>query len=55
MAYDPTGDWKGDRKPPAGTSLGMYSKEPGKPEPIQLEAGKTTKISATLDDSYKAQ
>ena len=53
MVYDPTGKWDAASPPPAGSSLGMYAKEPGKPAPIQLEAGKTTKISATFDDSFK--
>jgi hypothetical protein len=53
MAYDPTGNWQGDSQPPVGTSLGLYGKEPGVPAPVRLEPGKTTKISATLDDSFK--
>ncbi len=53
MAYDPSGNWQGNTEPPVGSSLGLYSKEPGVPAPVQLEPGKTTKISAKLDDSYK--
>lgn len=53
MAYDPTGAWDAHSSPPAGSSLGLYSKEPGVPAPIQLEPGKTTTVSATLDDSHK--
>jgi len=53
MLFDPTGQWDAQSEPPSGTSLGIYSTEPGVPAPIQLTAGKTTKISATLDDSYK--
>jgi hypothetical protein len=52
-AYDTTGNWKGGSEPPAGSSLGLYSKEPGKPSPIGLRHGKTTKVSFTLDDSVK--
>src|ERR1700685_2408833 len=34
-AYDPTGKWDGQSgPPPPGSSLGVYSKTPGKPEPI---------------------
>ena len=53
MAYDPTGKWDAMSPPPAGSSLGLYAKEPGTPAPIQLQPGKTTKISATFDDSFK--
>jgi hypothetical protein len=53
LIYDPTGKWDNQSEPPSGTSLGLYSTEPGVPAPIQLEPGKTTKVSATLDDSYK--
>lgn len=53
MAYDPTGKWQADSAPPSGSSLGLYSKQPGTPEPVRLTAGKTTSISATLDDSHK--
>ena len=53
MAFDPTGKWDAQSDPPSGTSLGLYSTEPGVPAPIQLDPGKTTKISATLDESYK--
>ena len=54
MAYDATGKWTDPQSdPPAGTSLGLYSKEPGVPEPIELEPGKTTPVSAELDDSYQ--
>jgi hypothetical protein len=53
MAYDPTGKWDAQEEPPTGTSLGLYATTPGIPAPVQLEPGKTTKISATLDDSLK--
>jgi hypothetical protein len=54
MAYDSTGKWADPKSdPPSGTSLGLYSKEPGVPTPVELEAGKTTKVSAELDDSYQ--
>jgi hypothetical protein len=53
MVYDPTGKWEATSAPPAGSSLGLYAKEPGTPAPIQLQPGKTTNISATFDDSFK--
>jgi hypothetical protein len=53
MAYDPTGAWEAKSEPPVGSSLGLYAKEPGVPAPIQLQPGKATTISVTLDDSFK--
>jgi hypothetical protein len=55
MVYDPTGQWDAASPPPAGSSLGVYAIEPGKPAPITIEAGKTVKISATFDDSSKVK
>ena len=55
MAYDPTGQWEATSPPPSGSSLGLYAKEPGTPEPVQLQPGKTTTVSAKFDDSYKMQ
>ncbi len=55
-AYDPTGNYDGESgPPPAGSSLGMYSKTPGKPEPINVETGKTVQIDLTFDDTTKMQ
>ena len=51
-AYDPSGNWDAHSAPPSGTSLGLYSKT-GKPEPIDTEPGKTTKIELKFDDSVK--
>jgi hypothetical protein len=55
MVYDPSGKWDAASHPPAGSSLGLYAKEPGTPAPVPLEPGKTTKISAAFDDSLKMQ
>lgn len=53
-AYDPTGSWDGKSgPPPKGTSLGMYSQAPPKPEAIDVAPGKSTKVTITLDDSQK--
>ena len=52
-AYDPTGKWEGQSGPPAGSSLGMYSKSPGKPEPIDTSGGKTAAATISFDDSVK--
>jgi hypothetical protein len=53
MVYDPSGKWDAASPPPSGSSLGFYATEPGKPAPVKLEAGKTAKIPATFDDSFK--
>jgi hypothetical protein len=55
MVYDPSGKWDAASAPPSGSSLGIYAKEPGTPAPVQIEAGKATKISASFDDSFKMQ
>jgi hypothetical protein len=55
-AYDPNGAYDGmSGPPPAGSSLGLYSTEPGKPAPIALDAGKTAQITLPFDDSHKMQ
>lgn len=53
-AYDPNGNWDGQSgPPPSGSSLGLYSKTPGKPEPIEVAAGKTAGVDLAFDDSTK--
>jgi hypothetical protein len=52
--YDPTGEYDGQSgPPPSGASMGMYSKTPGQPEPIAVEAGKTEQVELAFDDSFK--
>jgi hypothetical protein len=52
--YDPTGGYDGQSgPPPSGSSLGMYTKEPPKPAPINIDAGKTAEIDLTFDDTAK--
>jgi hypothetical protein len=53
VAYDPTGGWDAQSPPPSGTSLGMYTRNPPKPEPISVDSGKTVKITLTFDDAMK--
>ena len=53
VAYDPTGSWDAQSPPPSGSSLGMYSKAPPKPAPIDVAPGKTVKVSVTFNDSVK--
>ena len=52
-AFDPTGAWDAQSPPPSGASLGMYSKNPPNPEPIDVAPGKTVKVAITFDDSAK--
>ena len=52
-AFDPKGAWDAQSPPPAGASLGMYSKNPPNPAPIDVTPGKTAKVAITFDDSAK--
>jgi hypothetical protein len=54
--YEPSGSY-GERQgpPPRGSSMGMYSKTPGQPAPVKVEAGKTVDVELTFDDSVKVQ
>ena len=52
-AYDPTGAWDAQSPPPSGSSLGMYTKNPPKPEPVDVAPGNTGKAGITFDDSVK--
>jgi hypothetical protein len=52
-AYDPTGKWDAQSPPPPGSSLGMYSSKPPKPDPIDVAPGKTAKIKLSFNDSQK--
>jgi len=52
-AYDPTGHWDAQSPPPAGTSLGMYSKNPPNPDAINVAPGKTVKVGITFNDAVK--
>jgi len=52
-AFDPTGAWDAQSPPPSGSSLGMYTKNPPNPEPIDVAPGKTAKVSITFDDSTR--
>ena len=53
-AYDPQGEWDGQSgPPPEGSSLGLYSKTAGKPEPIDVKPGKKAQIEFSFDDSVK--
>jgi len=53
-AYDPQGAYDGQSgPPPSGSSMGMYNKTPGTPEPIKIEPGQTVTIELPFDDSHK--
>ncbi len=52
--FDPTGEYDGQSgPPPSGSSMGMYSKTPGTPEPIKIEPGKTVEVELAFDDTAK--
>jgi len=39
--------------PPSGSSAGLYTKEPPKPGPIAIDAGKTVEVDLPFDDTIK--
>ena len=55
MVYDPSGKWDAASPPPANSSIGLYSTEPGKPAAVKIQAGSVTKVTAAFDDSQKMQ
>jgi len=54
VSYDPTGGYDGQSgPPPSGSSMGIYSKSPGKIDPIEIGGGKTVQVEVTFDDTAK--
>jgi hypothetical protein len=52
--FDPTGGYDGQSgPPPSGSSMGMYGKTPGTPDPINIEPGKTAEVELAFDDTAK--
>jgi len=51
--FDPAGNYDGQSAPPSGSSTGMYTKTPPKPEPVELEKGKPVQIELPFDDRFK--
>jgi hypothetical protein len=52
--FDPSGSYDGQSgPPPSGSSMGLYSKSAGKPEPVEIEAGKSATIDLPFDDAAK--
>jgi hypothetical protein len=51
--FDPTGQYEGMSPPPSGSSLGLYGKTPGKPDPVKIEPGETAEIELAFDDTAK--
>ena len=52
--YDPTGGYDGQSgPPPSGSSMGMYTTEPGKPGPVKMDSGKPVEIELAFDDTAK--
>ena len=53
-AFDPNGAWDGQSgPPPEGSSLGLYTKTGGQPEPIELKPGQTVTVDLAFDDRIK--
>jgi hypothetical protein len=51
--FDPTGQYDGMSAPPSGSSLGLYGKTPGTPDPIKIDPGETVEVELTFDDTAK--
>jgi len=51
--YDPTGQYEGMSAPPSGSSLGLYGKTPGTPDPIKIDPGETVQVELAFDDTAK--
>lgn len=51
--YDPTGEYDAQSPPPSGSSIGLYSKEPGIPEPVKMDPGASAAIDLPFDDTVK--
>jgi hypothetical protein len=52
--FDPTGGYDGQSgPPPSGSSMGMYGKTPGTPDPIKIDPGKTATVELAFDDAAK--
>ncbi len=53
-AYTADGSYDGQSgPPPSGASMGLYGKTPGTPDPVKMEAGKTSEAELTFDDTAK--
>ncbi len=51
--FDPTGQYEGMSAPRSGSSLGLYGKTPGTPDPIKIEPGATAEVELAFDDTAK--
>jgi hypothetical protein len=51
--YDPAGAYEGMSRPPSGASMGIFSKTPGQPAPVSIDAGKTAQVDLAFDDTAK--
>jgi hypothetical protein len=51
--FDPSGQYEGMSAPPSGSSMGLYSKTPGTPEPVKIEPGETVTVELPFDDTAK--
>lgn len=53
VVFDPKGEYEAMSAPPSGSSISVYSKSGGAPEPVKLEDGKPVDIDLAFDDSNK--
>lgn len=54
-AYDPSGKWDAQTEPPSDASLGILSKDPPKPDAVDLQPGQTVRVTLNFDDSVKVR
>lgn len=51
--YDPGGNWDAQSAPPDEASLGVFGKNPPKPDAVDLQSGQTVRVTLNFDDSIK--
>jgi len=51
--YDSSGSWDTRSDPPGGSSMGLYSKVPGRPALVQLDSDTAARIDLSFGDSVK--
>ena len=51
--FDPAGQYDGMSAPPSGSSLGLYGKTPGTPDPVKIDPGDSVEVELAFDDTAK--